>query len=183
MQASETPADVADRLIDAMVGMARAAKRSQRFAVDQGSYFMLHLLELRGELRLTELAAAAELDTSTVSRHLRQLEDSDLVSSKPDPGDRRAKHFTLTAGGEALLERARTERRALLSERLSTWSTDDVTTLERLMTRLADEVLQSNPAKCPEPEDPETEDPETEDKDPLTPNDNDNPQHRKETRG
>lgn len=168
-----------------MVEMARAARRSRRFTVDQGSYFMLQLLERRGRLRLTELATAAELDTSTVSRHLRQLEGSQLVSSKPDPLDGRAKHFTLTPEGVTLLDRARDERRALLGEQLSTWSRSDVATLERLMTRLADEVLRSNPGTCPPCEhdsDAKTR-PPRQDKDPQNANDNDKTKHRKETRG
>lgn len=165
---------MADRIIDAMVSIGRSAKRSTRFTLDQGSYFLLYVMQQRTELRLTDLAAAAELDSSTVSRHLRQLEDSELVTCKPDPVDRRAKLFSLTPKGENLLEEARAERRALLSERLSTWTLPDVRALEQLMSRLAHEVSQSprvNPQNS------------NDDKDSLTPNDNDNPQHRKEARG
>ncbi|OYO18126.1 hypothetical protein CGZ93_16380 [Enemella dayhoffiae] len=148
MPNSPTSTAVADRLIDAMVSIGRSAQRSSRLTMDRGSYFLLGVLQQRGQLRLTGLAEAADLDVSTTSRHVRQLEGQGLVVGHADPADGRAKLFTLTPAGEETMRRARAERRQLLTERLGAWSADDVAALERLMTRLANEVGQSTFHPC-----------------------------------
>ena len=50
-------------------------------------------------MRVTDLAGCANLDTSTVSRHVAQLQRTGLIERTPDPDDRRAQRVELTAAG------------------------------------------------------------------------------------
>ena len=57
--------------------------------LDPGSLWLLKTLAC-APLRVTELAASANLDASTVSRHVAHLDRSGLVERTPDPADGRA---------------------------------------------------------------------------------------------
>ena len=68
--------------------------------------FVLHHVQVRGPLRVSALAEALGLDTSTASRHVRQLEDGGYLDRTGDPGDRRAFQVRLTRRGRAALDQA-----------------------------------------------------------------------------
>lgn len=106
------------------------------------SIALLKALAHHGALRLTDLAALLDLDASTVSRHVRTLEDRGLVARATDPDDGRASRLDLTDEGRARLEAGAARRRALVAEVLENWSAEDRETLRRLLTRLADDVLE-----------------------------------------
>lgn len=145
MQAN-TEADI-DRLLRSMVLIGRASKRSLA-GMEAAGYWLLQVLDARGPMRLTGLAAACELDNSTVSRHARSLEADGLVVRTPDPGDGRAQVLALSEAGQTAIATARAQRRALISDRLADWSPDDVATLTDLLSRLADDIEASqNPRK------------------------------------
>ncbi|GAB3622214.1 MarR family transcriptional regulator [Mariniluteicoccus endophyticus] len=132
--------DEADRLLRALVLIGRAAKRTLRGPMDGGGYWLLHVLENQGPMRLTDLAVACDLDNSTISRHARTLETTGWVARTPDLDDRRATLLAISPEGARALAEARNERRALITERLSAWSPDDVLTMTDLLSRLADEL-------------------------------------------
>src|SRR5215210_1578551 len=52
-----------------------------------------------------ELRDRLGLDSGYLSRLLRTLEERDLVTVRPDPGDRRRRWVTLTVRGRSLLRR------------------------------------------------------------------------------
>ena len=68
-------------------------------------YFLLGRIDALVAPSMNELADAAVMDRSTLSRNLRPLLDAKLVGVKPGT-DRRRKEFSLTAAGRALLARA-----------------------------------------------------------------------------
>lgn len=103
---------------------------------------LLKALAHRGALRLTDLAGVLDLDASTVSRHVRTLEDRGLVARTTDPDDGRATRIALTGEGRERLEAGASRRRALIAELLEDWTPEDRETLRRLLTRLADDVLE-----------------------------------------
>lgn len=140
-----TPAsDLEDRLIRAFGVIARASKTSLSASMERGAQWLLLTLDRSGPMRASQLAAACELDGSTVSRHTRQLEGNGLVSRTPDPQDGRAQLVAITPAGRRLVGEIQERRRQLIAGRLHTWSRDDLQTLTTLMTRLADEI-ESNP--------------------------------------
>lgn len=102
-------------------GALQAGERLERSAY----WAMVLLDESEGPLRLSELAAAMELDLSTVSRHVRHLSDSDLVVRDSDPADGRACLVSLSPRGRQVLEAVRDSRRALLRRVLAGWNPQD----------------------------------------------------------
>lgn len=107
---------------------------------DRAGLAALHMLGHAGELRLSELAEALGLDPSTVSRQVRSLEDSGLVTRREDPEDRRAYHLALSDSGSATLNDLRGRRRDLLASALVDWSPRDRQRLAALLGRLADDL-------------------------------------------
>jgi DNA-binding MarR family transcriptional regulator len=110
--------------------------------MDPALMFVLHHVHGRGSLRVSELAASAGLDASTVSRHVRQLEDGGYLARTGDPDDRRASRVRLTRRGRAALDRAMRARAALIDRVTADWPGEDRAALTTLMTRLADSLDQ-----------------------------------------
>jgi DNA-binding MarR family transcriptional regulator len=80
------------------------------------------------------------LDTSTASRHVRQLEDGGYLARTGDPDDRRAFQVRLTRRGRAALDQAMRARAVVVDRATADWPDDDRATLTTLMTRLADSL-------------------------------------------
>jgi DNA-binding MarR family transcriptional regulator len=143
----QAPAPVADASLDAFERALRiAAKRlfSVRpvtaSAIDRSGYIVLGTLVAAGELRLSDVAAQLELDPSTVSRQVRQLDAAGLVTRREDPADGRATLLAATAAGERLHLTVRRLRLDLLEAALDGWSTAERADLVRLVERLADNL-------------------------------------------
>jgi DNA-binding MarR family transcriptional regulator len=108
--------------------------------IDHSAHIALFALRCSGALRLSELAARMELDASTTSRHVRALEQLGLVRRSPDPADGRAFRVELTEQGIEQWEDNARRRVELLSNAMDGWTTEEIETFERLMTRFADAV-------------------------------------------
>jgi DNA-binding MarR family transcriptional regulator len=109
--------------------------------VDRSGYWALvRLDEAVGPVRLSDLAMSLELDLSTVSRQVRQLVDTGLVTRHADPDDGRAALLSLSARGCQVLQAVRSARRDMLARTLSGWSTADRQQLAAVVTRLAAEM-------------------------------------------
>lgn len=105
--------------------------------VERAGYLALVRLEACGEARLSDLAAALELDLSTVSRQVRVLVELGLVSRRADADDRRAARLALTPTGRAELRAQRAERHRILGGALHDWPERDREHLVSLLERLA----------------------------------------------
>jgi DNA-binding MarR family transcriptional regulator len=68
--------------------------------VDPNGYAALSLIGVRGQLRLTELAAELGMPLTTASDVVRRLETRRLVKRSPNPDDGRSSLFALTASGD-----------------------------------------------------------------------------------
>jgi DNA-binding MarR family transcriptional regulator len=104
--------------------------------LDKVSFPLLAALQGSDGLRPSDLATAVDLDLSTVSRHLTQLEQFGLVSRRPDGDDRRASRISLTAAGRESLQTVLATRAQLLDDALEHWSEPDRAQLLSLLTRL-----------------------------------------------
>lgn len=117
---------------------SRTTSEGQR--LDKSAYYLMARLEDSGDIRLSDLAALVELDVSTVSRQVRQIEDAGMVSRRPDPSDGRAARVELTAKGRKMLAAMRRDRHDLLSEAMAEWTHAERTQLGHLMQRLATDL-------------------------------------------
>ena len=68
--------------------------------VDPNGYAVLSLIGVRGQMRLTELAAELGMPITTASDVVRRLEGRRLVKRSPNPDDGRSSLFALTAKGD-----------------------------------------------------------------------------------
>jgi DNA-binding MarR family transcriptional regulator len=118
----------------------RLRSRLPEGRLDPGMMFVLHNVQARGLLRVSELAACMGLDASTASRHVKQLEDGGYLARTGDPDDRRASRVRLTRRGRAALDQAMRARGALVDRATADWPAADRTALATLMTRLADSL-------------------------------------------
>jgi DNA-binding MarR family transcriptional regulator len=104
--------------------------------VDAAAVPLLRVLTCTGSMRLSDLAHRMQLDASTVSRHVRHLEERGLLERAEDPDDRRAAKVAITAPGRKALEHFMQQRRRTLGEVLAAWPERDRRRLQELATRL-----------------------------------------------
>jgi len=100
-------------------------------------YQVLTSIESGRATSASALIERLQTDKSAVSRQVRQLEELGLVTSIPDPDDRRARVLVATelAKERVVLARARYEAR--LGERLRGWSAADLDNFTRLLSDLS----------------------------------------------
>ena len=96
----------------------------------------LSTIERHGPLTPSELAMRERVQRPTVTRVVCRLEEADLVSRAPDPGDGRSALITVTPAGRALLAASRTRKDAYLFERVDALSPEDRATLQRAVALL-----------------------------------------------
>ena len=138
--------DVVDSVLTALMTVGRTMR--QRVAGDElepGSFWLLKNIGAGEPLRVTALAACTNLDTSTVSRHVAQLDRTGLVERTPDPDDGRAHRLQLTDDGRRRLHDAFEHRRALLRRALGSWAADDIAELDRLLRRFVTDLENLDP--------------------------------------
>jgi DNA-binding MarR family transcriptional regulator len=112
--------------------------------------FLDRLLE-DGPMRLSELAAAVQLDVSTASRQVRTLADGGFLESAGDPEDGRARLLQVTEQGRAEAAQVVHDLGEVLGGALQHWAAADVEQLTVLLTRLADDLLADPPPPSPPP--------------------------------
>ena len=116
------------------------------------SYWMLNRVEELGPMRASDLAAALNLDASTISRQTHKLVDVGLIERTIDPVDGRACLLAVSERGREALTEAVAFRRAQLAELLKEWSNRDRGNLTALLDRLADDLQQPSPRpRVPQP--------------------------------
>ena len=96
-------------------------------AVDTAAYPLLFNLAGQGELRVSALAECTHSDISTTSRQVSTLVGHGLLEKVTDPEDGRAQVVRLSARGQELLGRIKTERAAWFQQLLDGWTADDAT--------------------------------------------------------
>ena len=116
-------------------------------SLDPGTFWLLKTMASSGPLRVTEVASSVNLDPSTVSRHLSQMERSGLIDRTPDPADGRAQLVAVSAEGRQQLEAAFARRRELLARSLADWDPHDLAEFERLLNKFARAIESSTPKK------------------------------------
>ncbi|HEU4566627.1 MAG TPA: MarR family transcriptional regulator [Marmoricola sp.] len=99
------------------------------------AYSLLAAVADDGPCRASTLADTFSLDKGAVSRYLTQLEELGLLSRTPDPADGRASLLEVTDEGRRRLADMLARRRAMIGDRLSSWSDEDLARLAETLGR------------------------------------------------
>lgn len=118
--------------------------------VDKAGLAVLHETRRLGTVRPSDLAAQMRLDLSTISRHLRSLEQQGLVERTADPDDARAQRISITDRGSDVLTRVLGHRAATIGEAIAHWPPTDRGALHQLLRRLAEDLSKVT-EPCPPP--------------------------------
>lgn len=84
-----------------MLSMARTLKDDN---LSLAQVAALHWLQMRGQLRITDIAEVLAIQLPGASKIASDLVERGLVERREDPADRRAKVLTMTEAGHALIE-------------------------------------------------------------------------------
>lgn len=121
---------VAPRLRLAVGRLARRLKDHAVGGLSLSQLSALATVERLGSARLGDLAAAERVSAPTMSRLVASLQEAGLLERASDPEDARATVLTLSRAGAQRLDEVRESRTALLADRLSRLSPDDLARLE-----------------------------------------------------
>jgi DNA-binding MarR family transcriptional regulator len=148
--------DDAEQLHHALIQLKRAYRHNDRdriccHDISVTQCWALRELDRLGRATLNQLAAALQLDKSTVSRVVDALERKGYVSRAPHPADGRAVLIEATAAGDDL--RARIEADLLDQERrmLSEFEPEVRRGVVRMLRRLAGAAARQLGSGDPEP--------------------------------
>ncbi|MDN5762619.1 MAG: MarR family winged helix-turn-helix transcriptional regulator [Microlunatus sp.] len=137
----QTAPPAVDALLTALMTVGRLMRQRQpEDQLDTGTFWLLKTVCHDGPLRITDLATVTHLDTSTVSRHVSQLERSGMVARTRDPADGRAQLVGITTTGHTVIDQALQRRRDLLESILSGWAPDDMAEFERLLAKFVADI-------------------------------------------
>lgn len=106
--------------------------------IEPSALAVLSRIDALAPVRLSDLAQHLGLETSTVCRHVQNLEAAGFLDRAGDPFDGRAKLMALNPVGRRTLGRLRRARRQLFAEVLETWSEADRHRFAGLLERFAD---------------------------------------------
>lgn len=98
---------------------------------------VLHTLEGRGPMRLSELTASEQVTQPAITQIVGALERDGLVSRQPDPSDGRATLVSVTPAGAAIVVGRRDERRAHLADLADRLSPDERAAIAAALPALA----------------------------------------------
>src|SRR3954468_4237574 len=116
-----------------LVGIAARSLAAHADDVTLPQLRALVLVRGRGPLRLSDLAAELDIDTSTATRLVDRLVRKGLLSRKVEETDRRALRLSLTPAGRGLLRRMTEYRKRELRKVLAQLDDDDRTHLRTAM--------------------------------------------------
>jgi DNA-binding MarR family transcriptional regulator len=138
--ADNEPAAVADvtelnLALRSLFMQAKSRHRQMDANSDQGKLAVLFTLAKTGPIRASALAKETSLDLSTVSRHLRGLEEDGQIEKTADPDDKRAFVVGITRQGDAFVHEFMDKRTAQVHTALADWTAYDVRTLASLLAR------------------------------------------------
>jgi len=117
---SSTKREAADRIHSAAIHLLRRVREADAKAmgISPARASALSVLVFGGARSLTELAAAEQVTSATMSKLVTAMEGEGLVRRYPDVNDARSIRIEATAKGRRILERGRKRRLDLLEQLL-----------------------------------------------------------------
>ncbi|MCU1675678.1 MAG: MarR family protein [Frankiales bacterium] len=139
--------EITGAILSVMTGMKT---QMSRLGHDVAPALVLFRVAEREPVRVSDLAVCCGLDASTVSRHVKTLEDQGYVARSGDPQDRRASRVELTDGGRSYMAEHLALRSRLVTDATADWPPADRQEFLRLTQRLA-ASLSATPTPTPTP--------------------------------
>jgi len=141
---TETPPS-SESLIDQVVRLQRIIHRLKQQPTgdgprDRSSHVLLFTIFRQGPLRLADLAAAAYVDASVVSRQAADLVAEGVLVRQPHPEDGRSSVMALTEEGQQLVQTMLVHRRSFFDRAVADWSEQELSTFTRLLRRFVDDT-------------------------------------------
>ena len=117
---SSAKREAADRIHSAAIHLLRRVREvdAKAMGISPARASALSVLVFGGARSLTELAAAEQVTSATMSKLVTAMEGEGLVRRYPDVNDARSIRIEATAKGRRILERGRTRRLDLLEQLL-----------------------------------------------------------------
>ena len=117
---SSTKREAADRIHSAAIHLLRCVREvdAKAMGISPARASALSVLVFGGARSLTELAAAEQVTSATMSKLVTAMEGEGLVRRYPDVNDARSIRIEPTAKGRRILERGRKRRLDLLEQLL-----------------------------------------------------------------
>jgi DNA-binding MarR family transcriptional regulator len=113
---------------------------------------ILSALGAAGPLRMSDLAARADLDAPLLTREVQGLINAGYVNRRTDPGDGRVAIVALTSRGVTATEAYRSAVETIVAETFGRWSASDLRTLAGMLERVAaDSARPPRPASSAQP--------------------------------
>lgn len=131
-----------DRLVEDLLALWRLLRVNthpvRRGEITPEQYWLLKLLNKRGELSIGELAEALGVTGSSVTTACKRLEKAGLLrrERQGDGQDERVVLVTLTAQGREQIEAWQQERRVALIQMLAPLTSTEQDELQRLLERI-----------------------------------------------
>jgi DNA-binding MarR family transcriptional regulator len=140
MPVPDETAELAGRLRLVVTRLARQLRQTADSDLSPTQGAVLATVSASGPLTLGELAEIERVSSPTITKAIGLLHEKGLVEKLTDPEDRRFVRVTLTAEGEALLERTRARKTAWLARQLLELSPDELEQLAATTDVLEDLV-------------------------------------------
>jgi DNA-binding MarR family transcriptional regulator len=137
----ELDLEAGQTLLMALFGTVRRMRATgSNEAIDLPSIYVLQVVMVNPDIRVSELAGQVGLDASTVSRHVRGLEEVGYLSRMADPKDKRASRVRLSDAGSDVIQDALRSRAAMITTAMAEWSVEDRTRFVELAIRFASDI-------------------------------------------
>lgn len=118
-----------------------------RGTLERSAYLMLNRIDATGPMTARELAAALQLEISTVTRQIAAMLRENVVERIPDPAGGQARKLSITPTGATHLAEDRELYRDSLAQVVTDWPDDQCADLQRLLQALNESIehLQNTP--------------------------------------
>lgn len=146
---SNHPDDETDAILDQLdaamyrLGRLMASRQAECFrnsGVPAPQYMVMRILGVEGHMRVSDIADLLGVKNPAASAIVQGLEQAGYASRERDEVDQRAVRISLTDSGRERLSTANEHHKALMRKVTSTLSVQDLRTLARIHTTLAETI-------------------------------------------
>ncbi|WP_211654151.1 MarR family winged helix-turn-helix transcriptional regulator [Planococcus alpniumensis] len=109
--------------------------------ISASRYELLSQLYKVEEINQSTLQKLVNIDSAAVTRHLKQLEASGMVTKRRNPEDNRVIFVSLTDEGRERIIEYRKENMGFVKQMLNDFTTDEVNALSDMLQRMQDNIV------------------------------------------